>query len=83
MKLKLTDLVDSKECIPYSFYDPNSNIDFITLQCFLDNEENHETFRYLNNYNQEIEFENEVYEYLDSKFYSEENSLKRKQIRNK
>lgn len=57
--------------------------DFCTVKEFIDNPDTVETFRFMNSYDNTLDFSNDVYEYLDTLFYDEKECIKRKKQREK
>ena len=81
--LKLNDLVDSNFGISFEDFTTEGITanKFVTVKEFIDNPDTVEMFRFNNSYGG-IKFHNEVYEYLDSKFFPKTEQIVRKAARN-
>jgi len=79
--LSLTDKVEEQFGYPQEWFKPEADCKFVTVKEFIDNPETVGTWRYLNSYKGEIGFSNDVYEYVDEKFFTEEERFERKKAR--
>lgn len=79
--LSLTDKVEEQFGYPQQWFKPEADCKFVTVKEFIDNPKTVETWRYLNSYNDNIEFSNEVYEYIDERFFTEAEQVERKKAR--
>ncbi len=55
-----------------------NTIDFCSFKEFIDNPDTVETFRFMNSYDDNVTFSNDIYEYLDSLFYNKDDCANRK-----
>jgi hypothetical protein len=76
--LSLTDKVEEQFGYPQEWFKPEADCKFVTVKEFIDNPETVERWRYLNSHNNDIKFSNEVYEYIDRRFFTEEEQSERK-----
>jgi len=80
--LSLTSKVEKRFGYPQECFKPENNLEFVTVKELIDNPETVDVWRYLNSYRRdEIRFNNDVYEYIDERFFTEEERLERKKVR--
>jgi hypothetical protein len=79
--LSLTDKVEEQFGYPRQWFKPGANLKFVTVKEFIDNPKTVETWRFLNSYNNDIKFSNEVYEYIDKRFFTKRERAERKKVR--
>lgn len=79
--LSLTDKIEKESGYPQEWFKLENGLKFVTVKEFIDDIDTLETFRHINSYEDGIEFGNDVYDYIDEKYFTGEERLKRKKAR--